>query len=76
MYAQIENEMLAIVFGCTRYHHYAYGMFVKVETDHRPLESIFKKPLCDIPLRLQRMRLHLQKYDIVVKYKPGKVFVS
>ncbi|XP_063360657.1 uncharacterized protein K02A2.6-like [Cydia amplana] len=72
LYAQIEKELLAILFGCSRYHQYIYGKQIEVETDHRPLESIFKKPICDIPLRLQRMRLHLQKYDIIVKYKPGK----
>jgi hypothetical protein len=72
MYAQIEKEMLGIVFGCSRYHQYIYGKQIEVETDHRPLESIFRKSMCDIPLRLQRMRLHLQKYDLIVKYKPGK----
>lgn len=72
MYAQIEKELLAIVFGCSRFHQYIYGKQIEVETDHRPLESIFRKSLCDVPLRLQRMRLHLQKYDIIVKYKPGK----
>lgn len=72
VYAQIEKEMLAIVFGCTRFHQYIYGKRVQVESDHRPLETIFKKSLCDVPLRLQRMRLHLQKYDIDVKYRPGK----
>ena len=25
-YAQIENEMLAIVFGCTKFHDYIYGL--------------------------------------------------
>ena len=43
-YAQIEKEMLAIVFGCTRFHDYIYGLKeVQVETDHKLLESILKK---------------------------------
>lgn len=66
------NINIAIVFGCTRYHQYIYGKQIEVETDHRPLKSIFRKPLCDVPLRLQRMRLLLQKYDIKVQYRPGK----
>lgn len=33
---------------------------------------IFKKPLHQIPLRLQQMRMSLQRYDIDVTYKPGK----
>ncbi|XP_018497479.1 uncharacterized protein LOC100909341, partial [Galendromus occidentalis] len=72
-WAQIERELLAIVFGCQRFHYYVYGRSdVLVETDHRPLEQIFKKPLHQIPLRLQQMRLSLQRYDIKVTYRPGR----
>ena len=43
-YAQIEKEMLAIVFGCTRFHEYIFGLpNVEVETDHKPLEIILRK---------------------------------
>ena len=53
-YAQIEKELLAIVFGCTKFHHYIYGLSsVLVETDHKPLETILKKPLHQAPTRLQ-----------------------
>ena len=45
---------------------------MEVHSDHKPLESIFKKPLFKVPPRLQRMRLCLQKYDIKVKYVPRK----
>ena len=70
-YAQIEKDMYAIVFGCERFHHYIYGRTTTVETDHKPLESIMKKPLPAAPPRLQRMMLRLQKYDINVIYRPG-----
>ena len=43
----------------------------RVETDHRPLQSI-NKPLHQAPARLQRFLLQLQKYDLQVTYKPGK----
>ena len=42
-YCNIEREMLGIVFGLERFHHYAYGRHVTVETDHKPLESITHK---------------------------------
>ncbi|KAK3755128.1 hypothetical protein QZH41_005886 [Actinostola sp. cb2023] len=71
-YAQIEKELLAVVYGCTKYHQYIYGKQVEVETDHKPLEYLFKKPLTMAPPRLQRMMLQLQKYDLLVGYKPGK----
>ena len=44
---------------------------VVVESDHKPLETIFKKPVHNAPKRLQRMRLRLQSYDIRVEYKKG-----
>ena len=63
-YAQIEKELLAIVFGCNKFHDYIYGMStIKVETDHKPLESIFKKPLYQAPARLQKMIMTIQKYQ-------------
>ena len=56
-YAQIEKEMLAIVFAVERLEQYVYGRPVLVETDHKPLESIYKKSLTSAPRRLQRMLL-------------------
>ena len=41
--AQIEKEMLSTVFAIERFEQCVYGRPVKVETDHKPLESIFKK---------------------------------
>ena len=54
-YAQIEKELLAVVFAFTRFHQYVYGKEVKVESDHKPLERITKKPLSAAPPHLQRM---------------------
>lgn len=39
MYAQIGKKMLAIVFGCTRFHQYVYGKIITVESDHEPLSD-------------------------------------
>jgi hypothetical protein len=44
-YAQIEKELLAILYGCEHFHQYIYGRTVVVETDHKPLEAIVTKPL-------------------------------
>lgn len=75
-YAQIEKEMLAIVYGCTKFHDYIFGMpSVELETDHKPLEMILKKPLHQAPPRLQKMIMMIQKYLITVKYRPGKELV-
>ena len=71
-YAQIEKELLAIVFAVRKFHQYVYGVTVNVQSDHKPLENILRKPLGTAPSRLQRMLLQLQRYDLNVFYKPGK----
>ena len=76
-YANIECEMLAVVFGCLKFHHYLYGRSFVCNSDHQPLENIHLKHLSDAPPRLQRLLLKLQPYDITIKYLPGhKVAVS
>ena len=71
-HAQIEKEMLAIVYGLSKFHQYVYGKRVTVIPDHKPLESLFKKPLSKAPQRIQRMMLKVKNYDIEEKYSPGK----
>ena len=71
-YAQIIKELLSVLFALERFNVYTYGAKVLVENDHKPLEIILKKSLQDAPIRLQRMLLRLQKYDFVIKHKPGK----
>ena len=72
-YAQIEKELLVIVFACEKFDAYIYGCdCVRVQTDHKPLESIFRKELCTAPKRLQRMLLRLQKYSLDVTYLKGE----
>ena len=71
-YAQIEKECLAIIFACERFDQYLHERDkIKVQTDHKPLVSILKKPLHHAPKRLQRMLLRLQKYNLVIEYLPG-----
>ena len=71
-YAQIEKEFLAVVFSCENFEHYIYGKHVTVETDHKPLIAIQKKPINTASKRLQRMMLRLQRFDLNLTYKPGK----
>jgi len=71
-YAQIEKECLAIVFACQRFSQYlSRREKITVESDHKPLQSIFKKSVLAAPCRLQRMLLRLQRFNLDVKYKPG-----
>ena len=62
-YAQIEKELLAIVYACEKFDQYIFGKSdVVVESDHKPLETIFRKPIHSAPKRLQRMRLRTMMY--------------
>ena len=60
-YCQLEKEILSIVFACKKFHHYIYGQQFLIENDHKPLQSIFKKPFNKAPPRLQRFMLSLAK---------------
>ena len=64
-YAHIEKELLAVEFTCQRFEAYIYGREgVNIETDHKPLEIIMRKPLNTALKRLQHMMLALQKYNL------------
>ena len=71
-YTNIERELLAIVFACQRFNTYVLGRPFTVESDHKPLEMIHQKSLASAPPRLQRMLLQLQRYDVTIRYRPGK----
>ena len=44
--AQIENEVLEIVFAFERFDMYVYcRVMIRVESDYKPLQTIFLKPL-------------------------------
>jgi hypothetical protein len=71
-YAQIEKELLAILFACEKFTQFVYGRCTTVHSDHKPLEAIFKKALSQTTPRLQRMLLRLLKFELNVIYTPGK----
>ena len=71
-YSQLEKELLAIVFGCERFNQFVYGKEINVKSDHKPLESIIKKPLSSAPPRVQRLLVRLLKYDVRIQFIPGK----
>ena len=48
-YAQIEKELLTIVFTMEKFHHYTFFRHVIVQSDHKSLETIVAGPLWKSP---------------------------
>ena len=52
-YTQIEKGMLVSIFSPEKFNQHTYRPHVKIQSDHKPLESILKKSLACTPKRLQ-----------------------
>ena len=63
--------MRAVVIGLHKFSDYCYGRHVTIESDHKQLEAISNKPLSEVPKRLLRMVLSIQKFDYKITYKKG-----
>ena len=70
-YANIERELLPVVFACQHFSTYLLGRSFTAESNHKPLEMIAMKNLANAPPHLQRMLLELQGYNVTIKYRPG-----
>ena len=71
-YSNIERECLAVTYGLEKFEYCLLGRSVMVETDHSPLEQIFKKNINEAPCRLQRLLLRCLRFDVHVQYKQGR----
>ncbi|XP_062704527.1 uncharacterized protein K02A2.6-like [Aedes albopictus] len=70
-YGQPEKEALALVYGLTKFHKMLLGRRFTLQTDHKPLLSIFGSKK-GIPVhtanRLQRWALIMLNYDFDIQY--------
>ena len=63
----IEKEMLAVRFGLEKFHHYTCRRHVSVDTDHKPVVAIVRKPLSTAPKCLQVLLLRTRVQHIRVE---------
>ena len=54
-YQNLEREALGTIWGMEKFHYFLYGKEFTLETDQKPLVSIYKKHMVDIRPRLQRL---------------------
>ena len=74
-YSNIEREILAACWSLKKFNHYVFSKKVVIETDHKPLESIWKKSIPSATPRLQRLLLKMAKYNVDMRYIQGKTNV-
>ena len=56
-----------------KFEKYILGRKVRIQNDHKPLETVLGKPLFNASSHLQRMILQLQKYDYEVPTRKSNV---
>ena len=73
-YSPIEKELLGLVEALKKLHKYTAGYEIEIQTDHKPLVSIWKKSVSNTSPRLRRLHLELSHYagDATVTYIKGK----
>lgn len=77
-YAQIEKEALAITWAVEHWKDYLVGLKkLRIETDHKPLIPLLStKTIDELPLRIQRFRMRLMRYDYDIAHVPGKLLYT
>lgn len=67
-YSQIERECLGMVYAVEKNHIYLFGRKFTLFNDHKALINILNNNKRKIPLRIERMLLRLQDYDLEAKH--------
>ena len=73
-YQNLERECLATIWGMEKFHYFLYGKQFTLETDQKPLVSIYRKHMVGISPRIQRLIVRSFPYQpFDVQYRKGKV---
>ena len=58
-----------------KFHYFLYGRKFILQTDQKPLVSIFRKHMIDVSPRIQRITIQAWQYDFVPQHIPGRINV-
>ena len=76
-YSNIKHEVLGILHGLEKFHHYCFGREVLIITDHKPLISMFKRDVATLSQHIQCVLLNIYQYRVQIIYKPGpEIFIA
>ena len=76
-YVQIDKEALAITWALEHWAEFLIRMKFNVETDHKPLIPLLSTKLIDeLPVRIQRFRMRLMRFDFAIAHFPGKLMYT
>ena len=72
-YQNLERECLAMIWGMGNFHYFLYGKQFTLETNQKPLVSIYRKHMVEISPRIQRLIVRSFPYQpFDVQYRKGK----
>ena len=74
-YQNLECEAQAAVWGMEKFHYFLYGRKFILQTDQKPLVSIFRKHMIDVSPRIQRITIRAWQYDFLPQHIPGRINV-
>ena len=72
-YQNLKWEALATIWGMEKFHYFLYGDKFTLETDQKPLVSIYQKHLIDMSPWIQRLIVRALPYAFNIVYVPGKL---
>ena len=71
-YQNLERECLVMIWGMEKFHYFVYGKQFTLETDQKPLVSIYRKHMVEISPRIQRSIVRSFPYQpLGIQYRKG-----
>ena len=72
-YQDLECETLGRILSMEKFHYFLYGNKFTLETDQKPLVSIYQNHQVDVSPRIQRLIVKALPYNFPIVYVPGNL---